>query len=408
MASDRSVWRQPRIWSLAFGQTLAWAGLLYLFPALLVRWENDLGWSRTVLGFALTGALLIAGLIGIVAGRLIDRGYGRVLMTVTALGGAGLIALLPFIAHLWQFYLIWLLVGVMMAGCLYEPCFAVITRQFGTAATQPIILVTLVAGFAGTLSFPLANAVASAFGWYWSVWLFAILVGAVAAPLFWFGVGPPGLRANETKSPARGQWTSAISLALSQPLFWLLALAFGALALNHSMIISHALPLIESRGMTSATAILAASLFGVAQVIGRLCLLAAGRRVSLVHVCAIGFVALCLSSISLALAGLAFALLFIFVLLQGSAVGIQTVAKPVVTAEVLGRRDFGTISALVSVVYVTGWAFGPSLSGLVWQMGGYDSVLKVTFCLALAGLLCIVIALRLSRRAKTVPIDSSR
>jgi len=346
----------------------------------------------------LTSALVIAAVTGVFVGRLIDRGHGRMLMTTSALVGAGLIAVLPVIDRLWQFYLIWSLVGVMMAGCLYEPCFAVVTRQFGSAAKQPIILITLVAGFAGTLCFPLATSIADAWGWRTSVWVFSLLVGGVAAPLFWLGVGPGASESAVRRPPVSVGFMEAARPVLSQPIFWLLAIAFGALSLNHGMIISHALPLMESRGVSPGVAVLAASLFGVAQVIGRLCLLGFNPRISLVSVCGWAFAALCLASVSLAAASAALIFLFLFVGLQGGGVGIQTIAKPVVTAEVLGRTHFGTISALVSFAYILGWAFAPSVAGIVWALSGYTAVLKVTFGLGLLGLLCVCLTIYGSRR----------
>jgi len=379
-------------------ETLAWAGLLYLFPALLLRWESDFEWGRVALSGGLTSALVIAAVTGVFVGRLIDRGHGRMLMTTSALVGAGLIALLPVIDHLWQFYLIWSLVGIMMAGCLYEPCFAVVTRQFGSAAKQPIILITLVAGFAGTLCFPLATSIADAWGWRTSVWVFSLLVGGVAAPLFWLGVGPGASESAVRRPPVSVGFMEAARPVLSRPIFWLLAIAFGALSLNHGMIISHALPLMESRGVSPGVAVLAASLFGVAQVIGRLCLLGFNPRISLVSVCGWAFAALCLASVSLAAASAALIFLFLFVGLQGGGVGIQTIAKPVVTAEVLGRTHFGTISALVSFAYILGWAFAPSVAGIVWALSGYTAVLKVTFGLGLLGLLCVCLTIYGSRR----------
>ena len=55
------------------------------------------------------------------------------------------------VTALWHFYAVWGLLGVAMAGSLYEACFAVITRLMGKHARQAITLVTLVAGLAGTV-----------------------------------------------------------------------------------------------------------------------------------------------------------------------------------------------------------------------------------------------------------------
>ena len=113
------MWKNPRVWSLAIAETIAWAGIFYLFPAMLMRWEAYFGWSRVELTFGFTGALIISAGTGVFAGRLIDRGHGRILMTVSAFTGGLLVAMLPLLQHLWQFYLIWLL-PVRALFCLFD------------------------------------------------------------------------------------------------------------------------------------------------------------------------------------------------------------------------------------------------------------------------------------------------
>ena len=67
-----AVWKDPKIWALAIGQTLSWASLFYIFPALLVRWEGAFDWNRENLTFAFSGALFVASIAGVLAGRIID------------------------------------------------------------------------------------------------------------------------------------------------------------------------------------------------------------------------------------------------------------------------------------------------------------------------------------------------
>ena len=179
------MWKNPKVWSLAIAETITWAGIFYLFPAMLMRWEAYFGWSRVELTFGFTGALIISAGTGIFAGRLIDRGHGRTLMTVSAFTGGLLIAMLPLLQHLWQFYLIWLLIGFTMAGFLYEPCFAFLTHVYYPKSKRPIIMVTLVAGFAGTLCFPLSSVITNYIHWQAAVWVFSVLVCGLAVPLFW-------------------------------------------------------------------------------------------------------------------------------------------------------------------------------------------------------------------------------
>ena len=70
-------------------------------------------------------------------------------------------------------------------------------RARGAEAKRSIIFVTLVAGFAGTISFPVAHGLVQAFGWRSAVFCFGITAILVVAPLMWFGAGavvrPQGL-----------------------------------------------------------------------------------------------------------------------------------------------------------------------------------------------------------------------
>ena len=66
-------------WCLAIAETIVWAGMYYLFPALLSYWEAYYGWGKTDLAIAFSLALIVSALLAPVAGRLIDQGHGRVL-----------------------------------------------------------------------------------------------------------------------------------------------------------------------------------------------------------------------------------------------------------------------------------------------------------------------------------------
>ena len=402
LTNNSGVWKNPKIWSLAIGQVLVWAGLFYLFPALLTHWEAHFGWSRDLLTFGFSGALITAAVAGLAAGRIIDRGHGRILMAGSALAGGALLAGLPQVSAIWQFYLIWLALGVAMAGCLYEPCFAYLTRLYQAQAKRPIVMVTLVAGFAGTICFPVSSAMTNALNWQASIWLFAALNCFVAAPLLWFGAGGENVTTPGQIKPAPSPtFAMTIRPLLRQPTFWALAITFGSLSINHGMIISHILPLLESRGVLPAQAVIAASLIGVAQVLGRLSLLPLEQHISMIVVCGLSLVGLSLASVGLAFAGISVIFLGAFVLLQGSAIGVASIAKPIVTAEVLGRTNFGTISAMVSILYVWGFALAPGLAGFIWMSSGYDVLLKSTFALALLGIISLFAASRYQNKSHT-------
>ena len=392
------MWKNPKVWSLAIAETIVWAGIFYLFPAMLMRWETYFNWSRVELTFGFTGALIISAATGVFAGRLIDRGHGQVLIAMSALVGGSLIAVLPLLQHLWQFYLIWLLIGFTMAGCLYEPCFAFLTHVYHPKSKRPIIIVTLVAGFAGTLCFPLSSFVSNQLNWQAAVWVFSVLICGLAVPLFWYGTSavPEQKRSPTTIRPI--PLSTILTPLLHSLTFWCLVIAFACFSLNHSMIISHILPLLDSRGVATNYAVIAASSIGAAQVLGRLVLITVERRLSMILISMCSFFGLLLASFNLAFAGTATIILCLFVCLQGGSAGIGSIAKPTVTADLLGSANFGAISAMVSIAHMLGFAFGPGLSSLIWSNTNYDTLIKVTGTLAIIGVFSLIIAQNSVRR----------
>lgn len=140
---------------IALGQTMGWASLFYIYGALLVWIETDTGWNRAGLALGLTLALLVSGLAVGMAGRLVDRGLGAELLTGgAALGGVALL-MLSQVQSLTQWYMVWALIGLAMSASFYDMCFAFLTRRLGVNARGAIIRVTLAAGLASTLAFPL-------------------------------------------------------------------------------------------------------------------------------------------------------------------------------------------------------------------------------------------------------------
>jgi len=389
------------VWPLAIAETIVWAAMFYSFPALILEWERDLGWSKTELSGALTLALVVSAVLAPVVGRLIDHGVGRYVFTGCALLGAVLLVLLSRVTALWQFYVVWLGLGIAMSGALYEACFAVLTRAMGTKAKRAITLVTLVAGFAGTVSFPSAYVLVGFVGWRGAILTFAVAVAFVAAPLIWWGARlAEQVRESQTHPPT--QKTGEALRILRSATFWLLAISFAMIALDHGVLLTHLLPILDERGFHGETAILAASMIGPMQVAGRLAMIAAERHVSIFGVAIASYVILGVAALSLLGTSAIPMLLVAFVLFQGSGYGVTSIVRPVVTAEFLGRTNFGVISGLLALPFITATAAAPTIAAFVWERGGYDRVILLALSAAGIGLVSLLSATYLSVRKSRV------
>ena len=404
---NRSVLKDHRLWCLAVAETLVWAGFYYFFPAMLLRWEGDFGWTRGETTLAATCALVTSALAAPRIGRLIDGDRGRLVLTGSAILGAILLIALTQVDSRPAFIAVWVGLGLAMGGCLYEPCFAFLTHQRGGNAGPAITVITLVAGFAGSLSFPLSNAIADIAGWRSAALAFAGLVLVVAVPLFWIGTA---MRDGEGPLPHErgGQGASALKHVMRGPVFWLLAIAFSTIALNHGMIVNHLLPLLAERQVDGTIAVVAISLIGVLQVVGRVVMILAERRVGMVGICGVSFLVIAAAGVLLSAAywgpvGGAVVLLFCFVTLQGAGYGVTSITRPVVTALLLGRRGFGSISGAMALPFVACTAISPSVGSAIWSWGGYGFLTVSLVILILFGFFCFTIAVYSAKRLSDPP-----
>jgi predicted MFS family arabinose efflux permease len=400
--TDQSKTKKPdpfrrTVWSFAVAETLIWAALYYSFPALLPEWERAFGWTKSDLSLAFTSALIVAGILAPSVGRLIDRGHAlKVYMGSTTLGIISLV-LLSMVQDYWQFYAIWLSIGVAMSGSLYEPCFAIITRITGTNSKWAITRITLIAGLAGTVSFPSAHFLTELYGWRTALLIFAGVVAVVALPLIWTGCkrAVDQLKASRTtkvtdQTPARN--------TLVLPVFWFLVIAFTTINITHGMILTHFLPILDDRGIAPDTAVIIAALIGPMQVTGRMAMMAAERRIS-TYAIAIGcFVIMACSTIVLLNSNGMLIPVVIFVLFYGSAYGVTSIVRPVITADVFGRQNFGVISGMLALPFMFGAAISPTISALIWSIGGYDLVIITALISVVIGLLSLSMVRMISKK----------
>ncbi|MBW8847204.1 MAG: MFS transporter, partial [Burkholderiales bacterium] len=169
--------------TLGTAQTLAWASSYYL-PAMLARpMAGELGVSEPTVFAAFSAALVVSAIVGPHSGRRIDRWGGRpVLMVTSGLFALGLAAMAVASGPVGLFAA-WLVMGLAMGSGLYEAAFASLVRLYGHDARGAITGITLIAGFASTVGWPLTAALEHGLGWRGACWAWAGLHLVVGLPL---------------------------------------------------------------------------------------------------------------------------------------------------------------------------------------------------------------------------------
>ncbi|MFL2784371.1 MAG: MFS transporter [Dehalococcoidia bacterium] len=407
--NTREIWTDSRIWALALAETTIWAGIFYVFPPLILRWNDHFGWSISEISLGLTFALVASAITSVLAGRLIDKGWSKLLMTGSSLFAVILMLLLTQITELWQFYLLWILTGVTFAGCLYDPCFSHLTREFDKDAKKAIIMVTLFAGFASTISYPTYSFFSDNYSWEAGIYFFSILICLFTAPLFWYGTSSKdsgfkerwfSYKANqfEKSTTPKTPFSSTIVPVIKTPVFWALFAGLASFPINQGMLGSQIFPILESVGTSKNQALIFASFIGPMQVVARLILFVSestlSKNISMVHAAIFCLSCLAISSLILVLGTGSTLTILIFVVLQGGPQGIVSIIKPVLTAELLGRSNFGVVASTVGIGSILSFALSPAIAGVIADKWSYDSVLMTTFSISLIGIVSLLLTFK--------------
>jgi MFS family permease len=396
MTTPPKAWRDPAILSFMVAETVIWAAIFYSFPALVLEWQAEFGWSATQAMGAFSLALAVQGVVAPWVGRLIDRGRAPLGMPLGALGAlAGLVALSQ-IATLWQFYAVWTWLGLMMGLTLYDATFSVVTRARGGHARAAITAITLAAGFASTLAYPLTAAMIGIGGWRAAVWVLAGLVLLLVVPLMWQGAARLETEARARSPNGADIGTAGAGRIMRRPGFWPLAGGFALTALGSAILLAHLLPLMAALKVPQGLAIMAASTIGPAQVAARVLLMLAGARVSVWQVSLGSFILLSAAALMMGAAAALPGLALVFAVAQGMGNGVISILRPVVTREVMGEAGFGEAAGAVARLSLFAFALAPGLGAVLADLAGYGAV--IALC-ATAPLLGAALLRRLAQRA---------
>ena len=381
-------------WLFAVGATLGYACLVYVFGAVLPWVRDETGWSAAALSLGPTLASLLAAACMPLAGRVVDAGRGPEMMTVGAVLGGLALALMGAAQGVLWWTLAWVLLGPAQSAGLYDATFAFLTRRLSPVeARRAIIRVTLMGGFASTIAFPLAAGVDHHGGWRAAVWVFAGLEALVAAPAFWLAGARLRRRETAGSQPAPAP-AGTVKRALRRPAFWAMLAAFLLCWIDHQILISFLIPIFTGAGATARLAVAAAAVVGPFQVLGRLVLMMLGDRTSVGVAARLAVLGLVVASGLLLVAGVAPWMIFTFAMMQGASIGAMSILRPLLVAEVMGRKGFGAVYGAISVAPMLATGAAPVLGALLLSQGWAAPVLAAMT----AGAVALALLMSLGRQ----------
>jgi len=392
------------IWALGATQILGYGTLYYSFAILAPDMAREFALPRQWVFGALSLALFLGSLLAPTAGRLADRhGAGRV-MTFGSIAAA--LSLAACAVAPGRFSFVAALVAMELASCfvLYATAFVAIVQIGPVGAQRSITHLTLIAGFASTLFWPLTTFLHNHLDWRGVYLVFAAANLLVCLPIHaWLAT-----LAERRAAPLAGR--AAVEPPVAAPhdparlrlVFLLMMAGFAVEGFILSAILLHMVPMLTALGLGTA-GVAASTLFGPAQVASRFINMVFGGRLrqSVLAVIAAGLIALALATLlatSPIVAGIA-----AFVVLVGLGSGLTSIVGGTLPLEVFGRKGYGHRVGWMSAARQFTSAFAPFAFAMMMSGLTIPGALLVLACLAFTGIVVFGALSVLARPASVHP-----
>ncbi|MCZ8373975.1 MAG: MFS transporter [Beijerinckiaceae bacterium] len=381
--------RKAIIAALGIGQTVGYASSYYLPAVLATPMAASFGVSPVWVFAAFSAAMIVSALIGPWAGGRIDRLGGRGILIASNLIFAAGLALMAASTALPWLVAGWILMGIGMGIGLYDSAFAALAKIYGRDARSAITGITLIAGFASTVGWPLSAWLEAHYGWRVACLGWMVIHLGLALPLHL--ILPAGGTSQPVNTPP-GEAIAAPPGVRTRDMA-ILAFVFAVTWFTSTAMAAHLPRMLEAAGATPVAAVAAGALIGPAQVaarvleflfLNRVHPLLSARIATLAHPVAAGLLMIAGGPAAAA-----------FALLHGAGNGVLTIAKGTLPLALFGPGGYGLRQGLLSAPARVMQAVAPLLFGILLEHSGAQAIWLTTGL----GLMAFLLLLLLRPRA---------
>lgn len=387
-----------------FAQYMGWGLVGWAFALFVVPMETATGWGREALSLGVSLRLLMAGLVSPVVGSLMDRKGGARLVVVTGglVGGLATV-LLGAVQQLWQYYLLFGVVGGLATSAAFEMLGpVVIPKWFVRRRGLALALTNLGPPMAGVTMAPFMNFALTHWGWRLTWVGLGVLTWVLVVPLAaWclhrrpedVGLYPDGDPAPATSpgGPPVAEPQLSIRDVVRAPVVWLLVVAFASHGLASAALSVHRVPLLIGQGFSQSFATSVLFFNGLLSIVLKIPWGFVGDRYPVRWL-------LVLIMLSMVL-GVFFLInaspdrsgwVALFVIFWSGAITGFPVLEPILWAGYFGRGALGRFRGITFPVFVAIRAAGPAIAGLAYTATGSYQTAFLGFMLYLVVGACLI------------------
>lgn len=389
----------------SYGWVIVFASLILLvgsfgtqltFAVFLKSLSAEFGWTRAAISGAMSLAMGVSGLIGLVMGRLTDRFDVRIVIGIAMVVGAACYVLLAGMHSLWQFYLYFGLGGGICIGSTYAPVSATVSKWFSRRRALALGIALMGIGVGQMTLSPVAAYLIERTGWRTTYVILGVVILVCALPaLFLLGRRPPETAAASRPGSSEGGSTDGqasssiegmtIRQAARTAPFWMMMITGVAIASGFYIIAAHLIPAATDAGIAPTTAALILTVSGVVGIPGTVAGTwwltdALGHRWALFVLCAGQAVALFLLVPTSSLWAF-----YVLAALLGFCFSASTPVRQAMAPPLFGLRSIGAVLGFAYLAWSIGALAGPFLGGLI-----YDLTHSYDLAFVLGGVLLLI------------------
>jgi predicted MFS family arabinose efflux permease len=359
---------------------------------------TELRWNRTVISGAFSLSRIVAGIVSIAMGWLIDKMGPRIVLIVCGLlCGIGSL-LLSRMDATWQLYIFF---GVIIGSgaSIFAPMMSTVAKWFVQRRTLMTGIVISAVSVANVVGPPIVNLLITAYGWRLAYAILGVIVAIVAIVAAQFMRRDPqqmGLVTSGAKDAEEGRLKAindAYSLreAIYTKQFWIFFIMSICYSFCYMAVIIHLAPHITDLGISSTTAANVLATIGISSVLGLVIMGNIGDKIGNKRTIIIGYVFL-----SFAMFLLIFIkeieLFYLTALMFGLGYAGIASQRPSMVAIMFGVKSHGLIFGAIDNSFTIGAAVGPILAGYIFDAtGSYLLAFLVCTVIAVTGLILIII-----------------
>jgi MFS family permease len=372
----------PRLVVTALGIAQIFAfGTTYYLPAVLAApIAADTGWPLEWVIGGLSLGMLVAGVVSPWVGRRIHARGGRMVLAAGAVLLALGLSILAASPVLPVYLAGWAVIGLGMAGGLYNAAFSTLGQLYGDRARRPIAAVTLFGGFASAACWPLSAFLVAQFGWRGACISYALIHLVVVLPLYLVS-----LHGEQRPAPEPVHASPATPDPSSVTISFLLLAAIITFGSTISTILSvHLLAILQARDIPLAVAVAFGALVGPSQVGARFVemMIARYHHPIWTMIASALFMTIGIATLWAGLPILSVALVF-----YGAGLGIESIARATLPLALFDPRSYARIMGKLALPSLIAQAAAPTIGTFLmlhFGAGGTLATLTILGVLKLA------------------------